>query len=815
MAGRASRLLLTTALMFARPVNGRVLLRSVRCLHRACMSSAGDGVERPPRLRLPTAEDVKRATFEQAARLGSTVCAAMQADFENTTPSTTPAELGLALRAMLSTSNGARGFFSVYLTGPDLTVADAEQIPRPLALALNGAPPDAHRALIRMLVASTATWAVHRVLDQEKLTQMTATSSARSTALLVALESPQLLETLFQLRAACRVRATGAKSMRDDDRDDASDDLGLTGPGAESEPAGDALVPSWAEVLIASAKYSPEQKLAVGIAVDRIVHQRLVAGDSSWRQLPPLRAALESASAGMEGRSGVGVDFTPNGLLQISLGRRAQLNALNAAMLGEILDAATSAASASSPVRAVLIRSEDARAFSAGGDVRALTADQSWEGRAATLQLEYAAIAAVAALARVMPVVAIADGVTMGAGLGLFMAANRRLVSCRASVGMPECVIGLIPDAATTHHLTALPPGFVGMYCALTGTALGPADALYAGLGTAHVPSDSVGALEARLREQEVAGLDASLAAFCQPMEQRSTLSRVQAKVDSIFGQPDLEQVRARARRGVVPHRAAPPRSRAPALRALVLRWQLSRAPRLPCPAYGTPRPSLRSPAVQTCKALACATDEVRARLPKGESKAAELADMTLHHSHQWLLACKARMEAGAPAALLLTQHTMQRAYQRRICAFTALQLELAVNQQLLARNDFLEGVACVLGARSRTAGVHPGLLCTQRSTQAGPLLTGASHPPLQVSARASRPSGSTGVSRPPRLTSRSSPSCSWWTPRWHTLSRPARTAVSRLRDLCRPCRTSRSKAMSIGAVTQMVKMMMSHNWKC
>jgi enoyl-CoA hydratase/carnithine racemase len=313
--------------------------------------------------------------------------------------------------------------------------------------------------------------------------------------------------------------------------------------------------PAWAASLISAHKYTTDQKLAIGVALDRVIHQRLAAGDLDWRTLPALHQALESAEAALgAAHPGVRVEYHPNGVCELTIARGGQLNALNLAMLGKVLEVAASAAT-DARVRALLIRSDDAHAFSAGGDVRALTAAPSRETRATILHLEYAAIAAIEALAKRMPVVAIANGVTMGAGLGVFMAANRRLVSGSARLGMPECAIGLCPDAAMLHHLTALPPGLVGMYCSLTGAALGAADALYAGLGTAHVPVEAVRSLEERLREQDLAGLDALLAAVCEPMREHAPLARMQTKVDAIFGQPDLEQVRA-------PRRATPLRPR-------------------------------------------------------------------------------------------------------------------------------------------------------------------------------------------------------------------------------------------------------------
>jgi len=453
-----------------------------------------------------------------------------------------------------------------------------------------------------------------------------------------------MLSELTQLRGACRVGADALVAVSSDETlEDGSPDTEALLSTLASLASAEVPVPialrSWAEVFVDSNSYTPEQKLAIGVALDSTIHTRMAVGDASWRSLPMLSSALASSSAALDGRAGVMLVKHRNGLLEITLSRGSQLNALGATMLGDILDAATGAA-ADPSVRALLLRSDDARAFSAGGDVRALTEELSWEARAAILHLEYAAIAAVGRLALRMPVVAISDGVTMGAGMGLFMAANRRLVSGRARLGMPECVIGLCPDAGVTHHLTALPPGFVGMFCALTGSALGAADALYAGLGTAHCPEAAVDVLEQRLREQDVVGLDALLAAHCEPMQEHSTLSGLQARIDAIFGQPNLEQ---------------------------------------------------------TMLALNYATEEVRARLPKGQP---EISDARLHASYEWLLRCKEKLDAGAPAAVHVAHFAMSRSFQKRVSAFTAFQMELAANQQLLARKDFNEGVSCVIGAR-------------------------------------------------------------------------------------------------------------------
>ena len=70
-----------------------------------------------------------------------------------------------------------------------------------------------------------------------------------------------------------------------------------------------------------------------------------------------------------------------------------------------------------------------------------------------------------------MPVVALADGLVLGAGAGLFMAAETRIASDASSFAMPECVLGIVPDVGATDFLRGMPGGLC-RYAALTGARL-------------------------------------------------------------------------------------------------------------------------------------------------------------------------------------------------------------------------------------------------------------------------------------------------------------------------------------------------------
>src|SRR5690606_8026815 len=92
------------------------------------------------------------------------------------------------------------------------------------------------------------------------------------------------------------------------------------------------------------------------------------------------------------------------------------------------------------------------------------------------------------------PVVAIADGITMGGGIGLAGHAAVRVVTERSRLAMPETRIGFTPDVGGTL-LLARAPGRLGEYFGLTGASMGAADAVYLGFADHVVPSDRIDAL--------------------------------------------------------------------------------------------------------------------------------------------------------------------------------------------------------------------------------------------------------------------------------------------------------------------------------
>ena len=194
------------------------------------------------------------------------------------------------------------------------------------------------------------------------------------------------------------------------------------------------------------------------------------------------------------------------------LDRPAALNALERDTI-ERLAAGLAAHAADPAVELVVIRSDDARAFCAGGDMKRAR-ELVLADRHAELEdffaAEYALNLAIARLEK--PYVALLDGVAMGGGLGLSVHGSHRVTTERARLAMPETRIGFFPDVGATHFLTRLPRG-VGRWLGTSGASVDGAEAVSVGLATHHVRAEALPALRARLEREGTAALGAALEA--------------------------------------------------------------------------------------------------------------------------------------------------------------------------------------------------------------------------------------------------------------------------------------------------------------
>ena len=139
-------------------------------------------------------------------------------------------------------------------------------------------------------------------------------------------------------------------------------------------------------------------------------------------------------------------------------------------------------------VRAVVVRGAGDKAFCAGGDIQKL-----YDGGPRSpitqdfFREEYRLNRRIHNYPK--PYIAIMDGITMGGGVGLSVHAGTRIAADNTMLAMPETGIGLFPDVGGSWFLPRL-PGEIGMYMAMTGARLRPADCVYAEICDAYMPSD-------------------------------------------------------------------------------------------------------------------------------------------------------------------------------------------------------------------------------------------------------------------------------------------------------------------------------------
>lgn len=237
------------------------------------------------------------------------------------------------------------------------------------------------------------------------------------------------------------------------------------------------------------------------------------------------------------------VAHAENGVGWLTLNRPSGLNALTLDMVRQ-LQAALDRWGDDPLVHAVVLRGAGDKAFCAGGDVRALY--DSYQQQAALHDAffteEYALDLTLHRYRK--PVLVLIDGYCLGGGMGLAQAANLRVVTERAQLGMPETAIGFFPDVGGSYFLSRV-PGELGVYLGITGERIDAANALYCGLADWYVAHDQLGLLEAGLRRIDWTGtplkdLQNVLAKLGTQVLPEPSLAPLRSAIDHFFSQPDV-----------------------------------------------------------------------------------------------------------------------------------------------------------------------------------------------------------------------------------------------------------------------------------
>ena len=201
-------------------------------------------------------------------------------------------------------------------------------------------------------------------------------------------------------------------------------------------------------------------------------------------------AAEGDIAIGAQGSAGV-----------VTLTRPSALNALTTAMRSGIAQAFRSWAR-DPQIYAAIISSATERAFCAGGDIREMV---EW-GRTRpadarrSLAEEYALNWQLDCF--IKPTISLIDGVVMGSGVGISLYGTHRVAGERYRFAMPEVGIGLFPDDGVSFPFAGMPDA-IGVYLALTGRAIGRADAYRLGLVTHCIPAARFGEIQAAIRDAD------------------------------------------------------------------------------------------------------------------------------------------------------------------------------------------------------------------------------------------------------------------------------------------------------------------------
>jgi enoyl-CoA hydratase len=149
-----------------------------------------------------------------------------------------------------------------------------------------------------------------------------------------------------------------------------------------------------------------------------------------------------------------------------------------------------------------VVMEAEGKAFSAGGDIRAL---HDW-GRnnpseaARFYAEEYQHNWTLQCFRK--PHVALMNGIAMGGGVGISIYGTHRIAGENMAFAMPETGIGFFPDIGGGWFLPRM-PGMTGMYLGLTGRNCTRADAYYAGVVTHCIPAAQFETVKAAMIEGE------------------------------------------------------------------------------------------------------------------------------------------------------------------------------------------------------------------------------------------------------------------------------------------------------------------------
>lgn len=184
----------------------------------------------------------------------------------------------------------------------------------------------------------------------------------------------------------------------------------------------------------------------------------------------------------------------------VTLDRPDRLNALNREMF-EALSANYRRWAQAPNTYGVVMESSHPTVFCSGGDLKVLNALNQQGATEAVREFYRAAYSHVWVLEKfIRPNVPLINGLAFGGGIGISLFGTHCVAGEGYRFAMPQVGIGFLPDIGGTYFLPRL-FGWMGMYLALTGQTLGPADAYRLQLVSHYIPSTDFGVIKDALAD--------------------------------------------------------------------------------------------------------------------------------------------------------------------------------------------------------------------------------------------------------------------------------------------------------------------------
>jgi enoyl-CoA hydratase len=184
----------------------------------------------------------------------------------------------------------------------------------------------------------------------------------------------------------------------------------------------------------------------------------------------------------------------------VTLDRPARLNALTREMF-EALSAQYRAWAPAPHIYGIVMQSTHPAVFCSGGDLKIL---QEWSEQGATAAIKEfyrAAYSHVFVLEKfIRPNVPLINGLVLGGGIGISLYGTHCIAGEGYRFGMPQVGIGFLPDIGGTYFFPRL-LGMTGLYLALTGRIIGPAEAYRQRLVSHTIPAAHFGVIKDALSD--------------------------------------------------------------------------------------------------------------------------------------------------------------------------------------------------------------------------------------------------------------------------------------------------------------------------